>query len=309
MSYAKPPLLLEEQADLLIRRGLIGDCPVIVARLASVNYYRLSGYWLPFRCHDSENFRPGTTFAAVWDRYVFDRRLRLLVMDAIERVEVTVRSQLAYHHAHTYGAFAYATDPASMPKFDRGRHREFVQRIEEETVRSREVFVNHFRAKYGASHQHLPVWMATEVMTFGSVLSFFRGASHKIKQNVASVFAMPETLFNSWLMTLNAMRNICAHHGRLWNRELGVKPMIPRRDAYPDWHTPENNRVFAVLTICRYCLRCIAAQSRWPDRLRALLAEFPRIPRASMGFPASWEQCPIWTRGAERGGGKEGDAA
>ncbi len=297
MKYAKPPLTFEQQADLLIQRGMAGDRALMVSRLGSVNYYRLSGYWFPFR-RDDETFKPGTSFETVWDRYVFDRRLRLLVMDALERVEVAVRSQLAYHHAHGYGAFAYATNPNSMPKLDAHRYNDFLQRIDEETIRSKEPLVDHFHRKYGASHRRLPVWMATEVMTFGSVLSFFRGASHRIKQSVASVFGMPETVFNTWLMTLNAVRNICAHHGRLWNRELGVKPMIPRRDVYPTWHSPvrvPNNRVFVVLTICRHCLARIAKQSRWPDRLRALLDDFPRIPRANMGFPPNWEECPIWS--------------
>ena len=99
VKYTKEPLTFEQQADRLIRRGMQGDRELIVARLASVNYYRLSGYCYPFRNLD-DTFRPGTTFAAVWQRYVFDRRLRLLVMDAIERIEVAVRFQLAYHHAH-----------------------------------------------------------------------------------------------------------------------------------------------------------------------------------------------------------------
>ena len=163
---------------------------------------------------------------------------------------------------------------------------------------SLETFVRHFTSKYGDSHRHLPVWMAAEVMTFGTVLTFFRGASHKVKQLVATAFDMPEKVFNSWLLTLSALRNICAHHGRLWNRELGVKPLIPLAATYPDWHGPVavgNNRVFGVLTICRWCLWRIAPQSNWAGRLRAVLEASPGIPLRSMGFPDNWQQCPIWT--------------
>ncbi len=303
MSYTKPPLTFEQQADHLIARGMRGDRDLMITRLKAVNYYRLSGYWYPFRKPDPTNpklrideFHSGASFDTVWNRYVFDRRLRLLVMDAIERIEVAVRSQLAYHHSHEHGAFAYATDPASMPKLNSRALADFTERLEEEVRRSKEMFVKHFRAKY-PSDRFLPVWMVTEVMTFGSVLSFFSGATHRVKQRVATTFNMPDKVFNTWLLSLNAVRNICAHHGRLWNRVLGVKPMIPLIGQYPDWHRPgtvDNSRVYAVLTICKHCLNCIAPQSRWPDRLRGLFAEYPLMPIREMGFPVNWETCPIW---------------
>jgi abortive infection bacteriophage resistance protein len=296
MKYDKPALTLEQQADRLISRGLAGDRELIRQRLSSVNYYRLSGYLYPFRNPD-DTFRPGTTFEAVWQRYAFDRHLRLLVMDAIERIEIAVRAQLAYHHAHLHGPFDYATDANSLPKLDAQDYADFLERITNETSWSKERFVTHFKQKYGDSHECLPVWMVIEIMSFGSVLTFYRGASHQVKKAVANAFGMPDTVFDSWLLTLNTARNICAHHGRLWNRENGVKPIIPRIDNYPEWHTPvkvDNRRVFAILTICRYCLIRVAPQSRWDERLRQFIHQNPGIPIAEMGFPRNWEQSPLW---------------
>jgi abortive infection bacteriophage resistance protein len=298
VKYEKPALSFDQQVDQLLRRGMTGDRELIKGRLASVNYYRLSGYWYPFR-NPNDVFKPGTSFKIVWQRYAFDRRLRLIVMDAIERIEIAVRSQLAYHHAHGHGPFAYSNDARSLPKLSPDKHQEFVLRVQEETSRSKEKFVDHFRTKYGDIHPHLPVWMVTEVMSFGTVLTFYRGASHQVKQAVATEFGMPSVVFDSWLLTLNTVRNICAHHGRLWNRENGIKPIIPRLADYPDWHTPvkiENNRVFAVLTICRHCLNHIAPQSMWSKRLKDLLVEYPTIPLASMGFPANWRASAIWEK-------------
>lgn len=298
MKYEKPPLSYEAQADLLIQRGMGGDRDLMISRLAAVNYYRLSGYWYPFRKND-DTFHEGTTFERVWCRYAFDRRLRLLVMDAIERLEVAVRSQLAYRHAHAHGAFAYVANPLALPKFGREEHRVFCEKVQEEISRSKDAFVAHFRGKYGDAHSDLPVWMAIEVLSFGTVLSFYRGCSHQIKQAVASMFGMPFVVFDSWLLTLSAIRNACAHHGRLWNREFGVKPIIPRIGDYPDWHTPvkvDNRRIFAVLTICAHGLHCVAPQSQWAHRLQALFAEFPAIPTADMGFPKNWTECPIWEK-------------
>ena len=138
--------------------------------------------------------------------------------------------------------------------------------------------------------------MAVEVLTFGSVLTFHRGCHPDIRRELAKPFGVHDTVFDSWLLTLNAVRNICTHHARLWNRELGTKPKIPAKD--PAWNTPikvPGDRVFAVLTICKWSLDRIAPQSGWGVRLRALLDESPAIPRVSMGFPMDWKQCPIWT--------------
>lgn len=305
MKYTKPPLSFKDQAQQLLNRGLVGHQPTMIQRLQVVNYYRLSGYWYPFRQSNPsrnlpplDDFKPGSLFEHVWERYVFDRQLRLIVMDAVERIEVAVRSQLAYHHAHSHGPFAYAHDRASLPQLDWKDLHDFLRSVGGEICRSKEEFIMHFRDKYGDCHSVPPVWMSTELMTVGSVLTFYRGADARVRQNVATVFGLPDTVFGSWLHMLQVIRNICAHHARLWNRQLGVKPMIPQKQAYPDWHIPiavANDRVFAVLTICKYCLNRVAPQSRWAERFRALMRKFPGIPRRSMGFPANWEQCPIWT--------------
>jgi len=296
MKYTKPPLTVGQQASLLRRRGMIGTAVQMQRCLSTVSYYRLSGYWYPFREQD-DRFITGTSFREVWSRYTFDRRIRLLVMDAIERIEVAVRSNLAHHHAMEHGAFAYAMDPSSLPKLTPCRHTEFLERVAEETERSREAFVKHFRTKYGDRHVHLPVWMAVEIMAFGTLLTFYRGSSNRVKQAVASAFGVPAKVFDSWLLTMSVIRNICAHHARLWNRELGVKPLIPRQKDYPEWHQParvENRRLFCVLTICQHCLRKLGLADDWAWRLKSLLQEYPDIPRVAMGFPDAWQSGPIW---------------
>lgn len=197
MQYRKGPLTLEQQADQLIARGMTGDKAVMIQRLGATNYYRLSGYWHPFREVDPrdhktllDSFRAGTSFDEVWCRYVFDRRLRLVVMDAIERIEVAVRTQLMYHHAHECGPFGYVAVEASLPKLCEPSRAEFLQRLLDEFDQSKDAFADHFRAKYGDCHVHPPAWILAEVMTFGSMLTFFRNASKKIKQNTANLFGI-----------------------------------------------------------------------------------------------------------------------
>jgi abortive infection bacteriophage resistance protein len=296
MQYTKPSLTPEQQADLLLSRGLIAERPLLVQRLSAVSYYRLSGYCFPFRKPD-DTFWPGTTFEKIWDRYVFDRKLRLLVMDAIERIEVAVRTQLALRHSQLHGAFGYCQVKNSLPKFTPEKWSEFLRRLAEEKSRSKETFVLHFDQKYGDSHAYLPIWMVAEIMAMGSTLSFFRNCPNKVKADVSRSFGIPETVFESWLLSLNAVRNICAHHGRLWNRELGVKPKIPYQHDYPEWHDPvviPNHRVFAALTLCQHCLKNIAPQSKWKQRFRDLLAAHPNIPQRDMGIPIGWESSRVW---------------
>ena len=299
MKYTKNPLDFQAQVGLLLKRGLVGDPRLMQERLASVNYYRLSGYLYPYRKPGSDDYQAGTQFQTVWDHYAFDRRLRLLIMDAIERIEIAVRSQLAYHHSHTYNdPFAYALTPSSLPECDdKNKHGDLICRLLAETGRSKELFVSRFEKNYGDEHAVLPIWMAVEIMTFGTMQRFYRGVSPQVKQHVASNFGMPAKVLDSWLHALSIIRNICAHHGRLWNRELGLKPLIPHPQNYPAWHIPviiPNNRVFCILTICRYCLSRIAPQSRWPIHVTQLLKDFPAIPINQMGFPPNWSDSLLW---------------
>ncbi len=295
MDYPKPALTFEQQADLLISRGLIADRNLLIDRLRSVNYYRFSGYLYPYRNSD-DTYHAGTTFEQVWRHYTFDRRLRVLVMDAIERVEVAVRTQTVYHFSHHKGPFGHLV-AGNMPNLPTEEHSKWLICIDTETRKSREVFVKHFFTKYGDVHSHLPLWMTAEIMTFGMMLTFFNGVDAHIKQTVAEQYKIPDEVLLSWLRALNAVRNICAHHGRLWNRELGYKPKLPHERKYPVWHKPivlSNNRIFIILTILKYLLDIIAPQSGWTRRLASLKAEYTELSLKRMGYPDGWEQCLIW---------------
>jgi abortive infection bacteriophage resistance protein len=293
LPYTKLALTFEQQADLLLSRGLLADRDELLSRLRSVSYYRLSGYWYPFRLED-DSFIEGTTLAAIWSRYTFDRRFRLLVMDAVERVEVCIRTEIVYRLAHLQGAFGYL-ERANLPNMPGEKYDEFVRQVIDDYGRSHEQFIKHFAATYGADHLCPPYWMITELMTFGTLLTLFKGSPREVKKHIAARFGVADVVLESWLGALNVVRNICAHHGRLWNRELGYKPLIPKRDDR--WHDPveiPDDRSFGILTILKYLLDDIAPQSGWVGRLEALHAEYPTIPQHHMGYPDNWHECPIW---------------
>lgn len=296
MNYTKSPLSFDDQADLILSRGLIADRDRLISCLSSVNYYRLSGYLYPYRNPD-DTFRNGTTFDMIWLHYCFDRKLRILVLDAIENVEVAVRTSVVYHFAHAHGPFGHV-DYAYMRNLSRDGHQTWLDNLTEETNRSTETFVDHFKKKYGAHHQYLPIWMASEIFTFGALLTMFKGMDNRLRQTVSSNYSMNDEVFKSWLIALNGVRNICAHHGRLWNRELGYKPKVPKEKKYPDWHIPvtiPRHRVFVILTILKYMISIISPECVWSDYVRELLDDYPDISRKSMGFPENWEKSPLWS--------------
>lgn len=296
MKYNKPALSFEQQADRLLNRGLQTDRARLIETLSRVSYYRLSAYWHPFERADA-SFAPGTTLEKVWRRYTFDRQLRLLVMDAIERVEVAVlRTLMVEQHARKYGPFGYRDAGNFRPEFAGADHQRLVEEFDTAASRSREPVVERFRMKY-SSEPGLPLWMAAEIASFGTLFTFYRHLNLTEQKQLAGGPGLPANVLQSWLFCLNYIRNVCAHHARLWNRELGIRPLIPDRKRAPEWHapvTPDNRRVFVVLTLLQWLLRRIAPQSRWPDRLRDLLKNYPDIPLNLAGFPAAWETSPIW---------------
>ena len=296
MEYTKPPLSFEQQAELILSRGLIADRDILVSRLQTVNYYRLSGYLYPYRNPD-DTFRDGTTLDNVWNHYCFDRELRSFVFDAIEKVEIAVRTSVVYHFSHTYGPFGYL-DYSKVCNIKYINYISLLHRLYNETSRSKEDFVKHFKETYNDCHPQLPLWMAVEIMTFGSLLTMFKGMNYSLKQEVSHDYSMNDEVFASWLLTLNYVRNICAHHGRLWNREIRITPRIPRKKKYPDWHDPitiSEKRIFPVLTSLSYLISIISPECTWSDQVRKLLKKHPEISRISMGFPERWETSPLWT--------------
>ena len=172
----------------------------------------------------------------------------------------------------------------------------FLDELRIETQRSRERFVEHFKAKYD-EFPDLPIWAAVETMTFGSMFTLFAMSEKKVRKNAARKYGVAGPVLYSWLKTLNYVRNVGAHHARLWNREFVIRPTVPDVKNGPEWHRPQSidtNRMFIVLTILRFLLHRVAPQSAWRDRLFARFDGFPGVPLVSMGMDAGWRQHTPW---------------
>jgi abortive infection bacteriophage resistance protein len=288
MKYTKPALAYIDQLNLLIGRNLTcTDQARALEWLQRIGYYRLSAYFIPFRETGTDNFRPGTTLDNVVDLYKFDGNLRLLVMQAMDRIEVGVRGAITYHLAHELGPFGYA-DPANFSAtFD---HAVFLRLIRKEEKRSAETFVKHYRSKY-TSETHLPVWMATELISFGTLSKMYAELRIKIRKKIAREFNQPTPVFLSWLHALTAIRNTCAHHGRLWNRELAVKPELP--DAWKA-QGMDNRRFYIIALIIQTLLSEVSPGSKWKERLKAHFNAYPAVDLAHMHFPTDWQNKSPW---------------
>jgi abortive infection bacteriophage resistance protein len=307
MNYGKGFLDLEQQADRLIERGLQADREELISRLRVVNYYRLSGYLYPFRERDSsgarlDTFSPGSTSEQAWRRYTFDRGLRLVLLDAIERIEVAARTRLVYRFAERHGPFGHL-DQANLPNFlpTTDQFAAWKQRLSADKRRASEAknpSILHFESKYGDEHPNLPLWVACELMTCETTLTFPWGMDRAIVKTVAMDFGFPDDHFISWLKAIFVLRNACAHHARVWNRRGGVSACVPgNKNKNPAWYCQPRfapDRIGHSLCVCHQWLRKITCASAWRERLFDLFDEYPDIPLGEMGIPETWREHELW---------------
>jgi abortive infection bacteriophage resistance protein len=300
IKYQKQALSFQEQLEKLQTRGLIiNNQSLALVSLSNINYYRLSAYCLPFKQLDeqgniTEKFQKNISFENILELYEFDRKLRLLVMDALERIEISIRTNIAYHLAHKYGPYALLNVQNFHENFE---HKTWLVQINEEIKRSRERFIEHFKNKY-QGYPNLPVWMATEVLSFGSLSILFKGLKNEDKREIARIYNLhPKTLAN-WLHFLTYVRNICAHHSRLWNKELAIKPKIDSiNELWLPPITTRNDRSYIILLIIKELLKVTTNGKDWTissEHLLKPILEKYNWAHESMGIPPNWLQHPLW---------------
>ncbi len=301
MKYAKPPLSIDQQIDLLISRGMnVPDRERAARYLEHINYYRLRAYWLTLEEPDdsgTHRFIPGTEFSNALGFYVFDRKFRLLVLEAIERVEVSFRTRFAYTLGNKYGSHAYLNSTL----FKRAnRHDECLKSLREEFGRSRETFIEHYKKKYHEPDLP-PIWAACEIMSFGQLSKWFDNLkARQDRRDIAAIYQIDESVLGSFMHHLAHVRNLVAHHNRLWNRRLTFTMMIPRRPQKIANHfnpTTERN-IYNTLVMLGYMLRLISPTTTWLERIRQLIEASPFVDPARMGFPTGWRGMALWGRSA-----------
>ena len=295
-SYQKPWLSHADQVAKLVSRGLtIADHAAAARFLSHVNYYRFSGYCLAFE-QQRHQFNGGCTFEQVKAAYEFDLVLRDLVTEALEVLEVDFRSAIAYHFGQRHGAFGH-TDRAKF--YGSFNHTEWLVRLRDEGQRSSELFVEHFKKNY-SQFPDLPIWMAMEVMSFGALSKMFQGLLRDDQRPVAQRYAVQPRDLVAIFHHLVYVRNLCAHHSRLWDRVWAIKPSLPKGKPWLPPLLPSNDRLFATLLLLYHLMKCCPTvrgfAGHWRDRLKQHLAQPPSAvnPLDQMGMPTNWQQHPVW---------------
>jgi abortive infection bacteriophage resistance protein len=294
--YAKPPLTHEQQLDLLLKRGLeIPDRAKALHYLGNISYYRLSAYMLPHQVHgQAHQFKTGASFDHVLELYVFDRALRILVFDAIERIEIALRTRMIHEMAMRYGGHWH-----ERPELFKNQRVffELQTQIDQHCAgRNKEVFVQHYLDKYTEPPKP-PSWMSLEIITMGSLSKVFQAlAHHDDQKRIAAHFGLYPEVLQSWSHSITFVRNLCAHHSRFWNRELGIQPVLLQKPKHPwiERSFTNNRRSYYMLCCLRYMLYSINPKGSFTHRLHELLKKHPGVPIKYMGFTPDWAAQPLW---------------
>lgn len=318
--FDKPALTPRQQLDLLLERNLrVQNQDSAVRLLEVVSHFRLTPYMRPFQINGDPNhrFRDGTQLNDIVKVYRFDSDLRQLIMVGLEKVEVAARACISNHMASTYGSHWYLDRARFSNRFHHGRliadiestlstermrfYRERqqimdshvsdevkVQRIEN---RMRDNYPRFYAENY-SDPPLPPSWAVVEDLSFGAVSMLYKGlAQDRDRKTIAKRFHLPHRVLGSWLHTLTFVRNICAHHARLWNRELAIPPEWPKNLAMPNdkENRQVSRRLYTVLCMMAFLTHRISPDTRWLGRLVELINAHPMISKQVMGFPSDWE--------------------
>lgn len=299
LKQAKPFLDYDEQVDQLRARGMvIEDRQRAIRKVTQVGYYRLSGYWHGARYFTQDGrtrvyrdeFRPGTSFDAVYDFYLFDKKLRLELLDALERIEVYFRTVTAHELGRSNSlchldkknfsrdAFSSAGQTGKVPSYDAWlvNHEKRIKESHEDSI------VSHRNAG-----KPIPIWVAAEVWDFGSLSKFYSMLNGKNQDLICNRIGITErNVLEIWLINLYVLRNRCAHHSRVCNRTNPRTLKLPKKGYFNliGLNNTGLDRIYGLITVIWFLLKQIAPSSDWILRIANLFDQKPDVP--GFGFLA-----------------------
>lgn len=301
--FSKKAFTLNEQVKQLQERGLdIPNSNLAKRYLANISYYRLGEYWYVMQENKEEHtFKPNSRFRDVISLYNFDAELRLLLFGVIEKIEISLRTKLIYHLSHEidpwwFQNFELFNDSRALVKT--------LANLQEEVERSKDITLkNHFK-KHKDDKRFPPAWKSLEHTSFGALSKLYGNLkpSIKAKDIIAEEFgAVNHTFLPSWLQSIAMIRNFCAHHSRLWNRNLPgtVKlltkppnPWILEKENIPKQH--EFQRLYIHMCLMRYLVNTIKPDNDFSVRLNQLFNKYPNVDPNALGMKPHWQEEPLW---------------
>jgi len=296
---AHEPRTVAEQLELLKNRGmLVNNEHEALQYLANISYYRLKGYWWDMQSDKVEHeFEPDTYFHEVIDRYNFDRQLRLILFDAIEHIEIALRTKLIYHLSLAYGPNWYSDSKLFN---DEELHKKHLNKLQEEFGYSNEIFIKEHKRK----HRNTPPesWKILEVSTMGTLSKLYKNLNHQLPEKSIIAKEMGLNLHNelsSWLEAIVYVRNITAHHSRLWSRNMVKRPTLNILNPKTGWlNKPLTNaqakKPFLIISCMLYICNNVVPKHKIKQRIINLFNDNPEIPIYKLGFLGSWKEQNLW---------------
>lgn len=297
MNYNKPAITIQNQIAKLKSRGLIIlDDDKATSYLSNISFYRLRAYTFPFQDNTDPNhpFIHKITFEEIINLYVFDRQFRLFVLDAIEKIEISMRTQVIYQWALHHGSHWHLNGALFRNSVQFAKD---YTRLQQEVDRSVETFIDHYKTKY-SNPPEPPAWMSLEVSSFGLLSLMFRNLKlGNEKKTITKYYGLNDVgVLESWMHSFSNIRNICAHHSRLWNRRLTAHIKIPTHPKNPFIQNKNilPYKMYASLCCIKYVLDIISPGNTFKDRLLELMNTCPLAQEKEMGFPKNWKNDPFW---------------
>ena len=261
--------------------------------LETISYFRLSGYWyVLLENKETHLFNKESTFEMAFNLYCFDKELRRLILGELEKIEIAIRSQMTYIISSYFGPF-WIEEKSLFANFN--EHNSIISKITGEFLRSNEKFIDSYKSKY--LNKLPPSWMLLEIISFGSLsLMYQKLKPGKTKREIAAKFGLDDRMLISWMHTMVYIRNICAHHSRLWNRNFAIRPMKLQSPQYTWLNNNEvsNSRLFYFASTLIYLLNRVNPVSSFKIRLIELIKSFEISDFKAMGFSDNWEHEPLW---------------
>lgn len=298
MIYDKNTLTIEEHLQQLRDRGLrIENNELAKHYLAHVSYYRLAGYWWPMQIDKvNHKFKENSNFEDVVALYNFDRELRILLFDIIEKIEISLRTKLIYHLSHEYDPWWFQNTTIFQ---DSRALIETLASINEEVERSKDIFIKEHKKKYKDDLRFPPAWKTLELTSFGSLSKLYGNLKNTINSKdiiAAELGAVNHTYLPSWLQSIAQIRNYCAHHSRLWNKNLPGTPKLLSKPPY-NWvkDVPtDTTKLYIHLCIMKYLVNIIAPENSFSNKLEELFNKYPSVDPNALGMKSDWQNEPLW---------------
>lgn len=298
--FEKRAFTIPEQINQLKERGLVIK-PEDEAEhyLAHISYYRLGEYWYVMQEDKvSHTFKPKSRFADVIALYNFDRELRLLLFDVIEKLEISLRTKMIYHLSHEFDAwwfqnFELFQDSRALVKT--------LANLEEEINRSKDITIKSHLKKHKDDLRFPPAWKSLEQTSFGALSKLYGNLKSAVrsKDTIAEEYgAVNHTYLPSWLQSISQIRNYCAHHSRLWNRNLPGAPKLLSKPPYK-WieDVPKQHEfpfLYVHLCLMKYMLDIVQPENHFTTRLYNLFEKYSNVDPNALGMKPEWEKEPLW---------------